>query len=252
MKKLALLILFVTSICDARVFSLEKETIAPYIKATYGTSSIAKTHFEDTAGTGVSISESVSANLGGEFGVIFSAPKIVFKLGVEVIKPADLKEVSGNDISGTSMYTMTSGIQGIIPKAGLDIAFRTTSNSRTFVALGGGAGTVTYKNSYTLTAAGQTAFPGIVDYSEEGSGTATLMEGSFNYEVLMNDTTTVTFELGYRSFSITSYKYKEAVTTIDGTTHAKNDSVLNFDGSAKASNLSGPFVGLAFRIYLGK
>lgn len=236
---------------EARVFRMNDETFATYFGASYGPSVLKQTHFSGTSGLGVVIDKSVTANYSGEFGILFRGSKVGLRLGLETIKPLTLAKATGSDANGVKLYDFESNISALVPKVTLEINLKGADTWRTFLALGAGTATATYKNSYTLTAEGQTTFPGIANFSEEGSSTALLYDGALGFETLVSDTTTILLGLGYRKLDITDYKYKTAVTSFDGS-HAAGDSVLNADGTNKKSSYTGAYASLFFRFYLGK
>lgn len=245
-------IITIPSCLFARVFDFNKENVAVYFGGSYGPSSqLKQTHFGDTSGTGTTIDKSVLTNYGGEYGVLFRSPKVGLRFSVELIKPATLTKAVGSDASGVKLYDFESSITALIPKVTLELNLKATDSWRSYITLGGGTATASFKNSYTFTTEGQTAFSSLADFSEEGTGTALLYDGGINFETLMNDTTTVAFSLGYRQLKILQYKYKSDVSNFSGA-HTAGDKMVNDDGSDKTSTFSGAVVGLLFRFYLGK
>jgi hypothetical protein len=243
--------MLIATSAGARVFRMTNESVAAYFGGSYGPSQIKQTHFSGSSGTGATVDKSVLTNSGGEFGFLFTSKALGLRMGVELIKPGTLTKGAGADSGGQKLYDFESSISALVPKLTLELNLRTEDQSRVFLALGGGTATATYKNSYALTAAGQTAFPGVADFSEEGTGTALLYDGAIGYERLMNDTTTFALSVGYRQLKILKYKYKVAVTDFNGA-HAVGDAVLNSDGTDKTSLFTGTTAWLLFRFYLGK
>lgn len=235
----------------ARVFRMNNETFATYFGGSYGPSSLKQTHFADTSGTDATIDKSVDINYSGEFGILFRSSKVGLRLGVEVINPSTISKAVGSDASGVKLYDFGSNISALVPKVTLEVNLKSTDSWRAFLAVGGGSATATYKNSYVLTADGQTAFPGVADFSEEGTAAALLYEGSLGFETLMSDTTTIVIGLGYRQLNVTGYKYKADVVSFDGS-HTSGDPVLNADGTNKTSSYTGAQASILFRFYLGK
>ncbi len=235
----------------ARVFRMSNESVAAYFGGSYAPSSLKQKHFSGTSGTGATIDKSVLTNYGGEFGVLFTSQAIGLRLGMELIRPGTLTKAVGTDSGAQKLYDFESSISALVPKATIELNLKTADTWRVFLALGGGTATASYKNSYALTAAGQAAFPGVADYSEEGTGTAILYDGAVGFESLMNDTTTIALSIGYRNLQIAQYKYKADVTSFSGV-HLKNDIVLNDDGTNKTSVFTGATGYLLFRFYLGK
>jgi hypothetical protein len=252
-KGLIIFILIVIGVVSqARVFSLLNETVAPYFKDNFGNSKVLQNAFDKSNGSNITIAKTASLNESGEFGLLITAPGFGFRVGIEMIRPSAIYAIQGMDTSLTPMYDFESYIQALIPKAGFDFGLYVTELSRVYLSVSGGSVTANIKNSYNLTAAGQTAFPGIADYVEESTGTSTMYETVFGYEHLLSDTTTFCFELGYRSLKVGQFKYKSDITDIYGTAHAAGDVVLNSDGLDRSLDFSGAFAGLALRFYLGK
>jgi hypothetical protein len=247
-------ILFTSSIgarAFARVFRMSNESVAAYFGGTYAPSSLKQTHFSGTSGTGATIDKSALTNYGGEFGVLFTSQAIGMRLGMELIKPGTLTKAVGADSGGQKLYDFESSISALVPKVTIELNLKTADTWRVFLALGGGTAAASYKNSYTLAVAGQAAYPGVADFSEEGTGNAILYDGALGFESLMNDTTTIALSVGYRKLEITQYKYKTNVTNFSGA-HLKNEIVLNDDGTNKTSMFTGATGFLVFRFYLGK
>lgn len=246
-----IIILFWVSLVQARVFKIDEETLATSVKGVWGPSSILQTHFEDTSGTNMSIEDAVNYNLGGEIGIVFSASRAAFRLGIESIHPNPIEAKEGTNLSNQVLYSFDSDISALITKADIDFILRSGEKWRIYLSLGGGVGTLTYTNSYVMTTDGQTVFSGLANFTETGTGTATMFEGAMNFEHLFSDTTTFVVEIGYRQLLFDKITFKEDVTTFTGA-HLKGDDVLNADGTAKTVDFSGPAVGFCFRFYLGK
>jgi hypothetical protein len=210
-----------------------------------------QSHFEDTSGTNITIDDAVNFNLGGEIGLAFTSSRAAFRLGIESIHPNPITAKEGTNLSSQAMYTFDSDISVLLPKADIDFTLRSSNTWRIFISLGGGVGTLAYKNSYAFTTEGQTVFSGLSNFSEEGTSTATMMEGALNFEHLFTDTTTIVIELGYRQLKFDELKYKENTDSFTGS-HAKGDVVLNADGSNKNVDFTGFVGGVCFRFYLGK
>lgn len=238
--------LLLSSIAEARVFDISKDSMAPYFLFTGGSSAVGKSAYENEA-SGVDVSGNVGYNYSGEFGFMYSRKLVNLRFGFEILKPQKLDNISGTNSSGTQLYTETSDILAYAPKLSVDINLHGTNEFRSFVSLSAGYGSVTLKNSYSYTAAGSAAYPG-VDSSIEAKGTATLLAASLGYEGVLSDTTTYVFEFGYRSLKFDSLEYSKAFTTMTGAV-SSGDPVMN--GASKRSlDLSGGFLSLGFRFYL--
>lgn len=238
--------LMVSSVAEARVFDISKDSVAPYFLLTGGSSAVGKSAYENEA-SGVNVSGGMNYNYSGEFGFMYSRKFANLRFGLEIIKPQKLDTISGKNSGGTELYTETSDVLAYAPKVSVDINLHGTNTFRSFVSASVGYGSMTLKNSYSFTAAGTAAYPG-VDSAIEAKGTATLLAASLGYEGILSDTTTYVFEFGYRSLKFDSLQYSKAFTTMTGAV-ASGDSVKN--GTANRSiDLSGGFLSLGFRFYL--
>jgi hypothetical protein len=249
--RIYLIVLVFPMTLNARVFNINEEKIATTVKGAWAPSSVLQSHFEDTSGTNITIEDEVNYNLGGEIGLVFTASRAAFRLGVESIHPNPIEAKEGTNLSNQIMYTFDSDISVLLPKADIDFTIRSGDAWRIFLSLGGGVGTLSYKNSYAMTTEGQTVFSGLANFSEEGTSTATMLEGGLNFEHLFTDTTTIVIELGYRQLKFEEVKFKNDVTSFTGA-HVKGDIVLNADGTNKAIDFTGFVAGVCFRFYLGK
>ena len=241
----------ISTVNQARVFSLSDQKIASYFKGTTGSSAVLQKPFSEAIDSSATIAETFSSNLAGEIGVVFTAPQIGFLLGVEIIHPKALAAVTGTDITAQDLFNLDSDVSALIPKFGFDIVLAKSELWRLYLNMSGGSGTLSYTNHYQLTAAGQTAFNGLADFSEEIGGVASMMSASFAAEGFLSDATTISLEAGYRQLSFTSLTYKKDVTSISGA-HLKGDVVNNLDGTAKTIDFGGVYGGVILRFYLGK
>lgn len=241
-------LIFITS-AQARVFSLADQAVASYFKGFTSPSGVLQTPFAGTMGSGSSVVEKYGSSIAGEVGVVFTSTQAAFSLGVELIHPKALSHVDGVDSASQVLYNLDADVSALIPKAGLDFIIKKGDHSRFYLNMSGGVGTLTYSNHYAFTAAGQTAFANLADFTEEGAASATLMEASLGYEQFLSDSTTMVFEGGYRQLNFSAITYKTAITDFSGA-HAKGDNVLNLDGTPKTINFTGSFAALTFRFYL--
>lgn len=254
MKIISGLVLFIyvwSAGAEARVFDINNESIATTVKGAWAPSSILQSHFEDTSGINITIEDAVNFNLGGEIGLVFTAPKAAFRLALESIHPNPIENKEGINLSSQIMYTFNSDVSVLLPKADIDFVLRSGNTWRIFLSLGGGVGTLSYHNDYAFSTAGQTVFAGLADFSEEGTSTATMMEGAVSFEHLFSDTTTFVIELGYRQLKFDQLKFKSDVTSFTGP-HLKGEDVLNADATNKELDFTGFVAGVCFRFYLGK
>ncbi|WP_295905579.1 hypothetical protein [uncultured Bdellovibrio sp.] len=243
---LPLLILFSSS-AQARVFDINKETFAAYFAVSGGGSQIGTSAVDGESGSGISFSGGSKYNYTGEFGFLYSRRFASLRFGFEILKPSALESTASN---GTSdLYSAKSDILGYVPKLTLEVNVHGTNDNRSFISLTAGSASVTMKNDYVLTAAGQAAYAGVADHSVEAKGSGTLLGASLGYEGIMTDTTTVVVEFGYRQLKIDNLKYSKDVTTFSGA-KTSGDSVLTSSGNQRDLDFSGGFISIGFRFYM--
>ncbi|AFY02770.1 hypothetical protein [Bdellovibrio bacteriovorus] len=243
----AALLISATS-AQARVFNINNETFAAYFDVSAGPSAIGTGAFDGEA-TGLSYSGGSGYNYSGEFGFLYTRQYMSLRFGLEIIRPSAIEGSSATNASETELYTADSQILGYAPKLGVEFNLQSNARSRSFVALGVGAASVTMKNSYTLTTDGQTAFPGVSNHDVEAKGSGTLLNASLGYEGLLTDTTTIVVEMGYRQLNIENLEYTKSVTTFKGPVNS-GDKVTTAAGEQRDLNLSGAFIAIGFRFYL--
>ncbi|KHD89231.1 MAG: hypothetical protein OM95_05315 [Bdellovibrio sp. ArHS] len=247
MKFLFLSFFLLSSTAQARVFNIQKETFAAYFLASGGASAIGTKALDGEAGATLSYGGNVNYNYSGEFGFLYSVRYLNFRFGFEILKPSALDSTANN---GTDdLYSADSQILGYVPKVGLEVNLQSTNTYRSFVSASAGLANVTLKNAYTLTTAGQTAFPGVADHTAESKGTATSLQASLGYEGVLSDTTTILVEFGYRQLKIDNLKYTKDVTTFSGA-KSSGDAVLTSTGEQRELDFSGGFISLGFRFYM--
>lgn len=235
------------SAAQARVFDITKETFAAYFLATGGGSSVGTKAVEGEAAGNLSYDNGVKYNYSGEFGFIYSRPLGSLRFGFEIFKPSMLETTAKNGATG--LYSASSDLLGYAPKLAIEINVHGNKQSRSYISGAVGTAIFTMKNDYTLTAAGQSAFPGVSDHSTEAKGSSTLLSLALGYEGILTDTTTITAEFGYRQLKVDNFKYSKDVTTFSGA-HSSGDVLQNTSGGARTLDFSGGFISIGFRFYL--
>ncbi|MEN0060222.1 MAG: hypothetical protein AAGB31_15395 [Bdellovibrio sp.] len=236
-----------SSVAQARVFNINKETFAAYFLMTAGGSQIGTAAVDGEAGTGLTYSNGVNYNYTGEFGFLYSRPAASLRFGFEILKPVNLESTAKN--SSSSLYSAEGEILGYVPKVALELNLHGSNTYRSFFAATVGAAQVTLKNNYTLTTAGQAAYPSVSNHEVEGKGSSTLLSASLGYEGIMSDTTTILVEFGYRQLKFDSLKYTKDVTTFSGA-KASGDTMVKSTGENRELDFSGGFISIGFRFYL--
>lgn len=241
------LLLLVCSSAQARVFNVNNEAFAAYFLATGGGSALGTSALDGESGASFTFSGGTNYNYTGEFGFLYSTPYVGFRFGFEVIKPFALGSSANNGAS--ELYSVTSSLVGYAPKLTVDVNIHRATTSRSFVTATVGSASVTMKNEYTLTSAGQTAFPGVANHTAESKGDGILYAASVGYEGLLADTTTILAEFGYRQLKIDNLSYTKDVTTFTGA-KTSGSPVLNSSGAQRTMDLSGGFLSIGFRFYM--
>lgn len=207
--------------------------------------SLNKDAFQHSIPNNLEIDKKVTYGLTGEIGVVFSSQVINLKIGVEIIKPNKISNLSIKDTNDNTAFSLTSEVLVYVPTIGVEIIFFKKHQSRFFWEINGGPATVTLNNEYSSIDSSY----GISDFIEKAEGTVYTINSAFSYEINFFDTSTSIFSLGYRHLIIEKLKHQASYTSFIGT-HQKGDYVLNSDDSYRKLNLSGIFFSLSFRIYL--
>lgn len=232
---------------EARVFDLGAESFSAYIKGTIGPAFTSGLH-DDSSGTNISLDSQHKSVRSGEFGFIYSTLLTNIRVGLSVLVPESLQNQSGQNSSGTEVYSLNSELTVTSPTLALEFNFMRSPRSRGVFSLGLGYANLVARNAYTINSSGQSLF-GITDFSEELRSTALMYEAGVGYEFLMTDTTTFIVEGGYRWLNFTEIKHNKAVTTFQGVV-AKGDIAKNMDGTARSLNITSGYAGISFRIWI--
>jgi hypothetical protein len=241
-----------TSVAQARVFDIMNElNFAPYVRGTFGDSLVQKEAFVHGDGD-TPVAASSQYNLSGEIGMLvhLSGP-VNFRAGAEIIAPSSVTSAKGYNSSNQQLFSLDSQIFVFNPQAAFEIVLTKWKASRALFMFGAGYATVSLKNSYTLTAAGQTQFGINNNFTESATASDINYWAGFGYEFHFADRAMLMLEASYREFKVNNLDNSQAQTTIVNTSGAADGSrLLNMDGTGRKFDLSGAFVGLSFRFYL--
>ncbi len=188
-------------------------------------------------------SEKLTSMMGAEFGFLYAISAVSLRFGFEILAPGKLTDVIGSN-SGTQAFALKSEAAIYSPKIGIEMNFYTTRYWRIYG--GGYAGTASGSLANTYSSVTATP-PG--DHKVQYKSAAPMTAAVIAYEFHMNDTTTLSLEIGQKNLNFSDWKYAEDVTTFDGS-HAKGEAALRADGEPRGLNLSGQFATLGFRFYL--
>ncbi|MFP5519137.1 MAG: hypothetical protein ACLGGX_04495 [Bdellovibrionia bacterium] len=244
-----IVLIFLSTNVQARVFNLTQEKFASYLILGGGPSGTGKTFFEGETASSLEYSKGYSLDTSGEFGFMWASQYLNLRLGLEFISPAVLKGVEAT--SGTTvLYEIESKISGYVPKVGVEFNLQSTPRTRSFAFFNYGSGSITVDNTYDLTADGLAAFPGVVDHVLKMKGSAQHLSGGLGFEGFFSDTTTYIFEIGYRAMNFDKLTATETVTTFSNQVYDSGDVVKFANGDNRVLNMSGYFLNLGIRIYL--
>ncbi len=247
MKFLLLALFLMGSSAHALQFDLKNAGFGTYIRGEYGLAVRGDASYADSSGADVTFDGTRTSNAGGEFGVLWSGQKTVFRISTELLLPKSMTGITGG-VSGTPYFTLDSKVTGIVPQANLDFIVKPLAESRILVSIGGGYAYVTTTNTYKMTTAGTTAYPSVADHTETGKGSGLSVQTSVAYEMEFADHATLVFDVGYRYLRITELKSSGDVKTFSGT-YADGDTLKNNNGSDRSLDLGGAFAGAGFRFY---
>lgn len=242
-------LIFMASSSQARVFDMGSESFASYLKLVYQPTTIQKSGFEKASPHNESYDQSLTLLYAGEFGLVYATPTVNFRFGIEIIRPPTLKDVKATDAGGTELYTLNSDVSVVIPKVGLELNMKKWKTSRLYLMASYGQGNLGMVNSYTMAAAG-TTLTGKSDFTEDGRGTGTQMEGALAFEMLAFDSTSLALEVGQRTLKFDSIKHSRDTNSIAQGSVTKGAEMLNADGTARTLDFTGFFAALNFRFWV--
>ncbi|MDX9732192.1 MAG: hypothetical protein RBT63_10510 [Bdellovibrionales bacterium] len=238
---------------EARRFDFGSELFHTYFGASYGPSNMSDHAFGQAAGAGARSDQVVQASYSGEIGIAFSLPsmaqKLLFRIGGEYLVGSSLSGIQVSEAAtGTKLFELDSRVHAAIPSVGFEAPFIRTPTSR--VSLGGGLGYafVSLDQDYRMTPAGAAAY-GIGDYEERASVRAPTWRLYLNAETWFVDTTTIAFELGYRSLRVGEIQSTKGTAAISGG-QQEGSPLKNSDGSNRSFDMGGAYASISFRFYL--
>lgn len=244
-KLLFMAIILSGGLAQARVFTMSKESFAPYLRGSYTPVSMTDGVYSGALGSGSSAETKMKYDASGELGVVYGSPKVKVRIGIEYLMIPRVSEDAVN-ASGTALYSIDSQATVLTPKLDLEFNLKTWQAARLFFMAGAGYANLSSKNSYAFTGA---STYGLSDFSESLKATTIMEEASFGFEGLMSDATTFAFELGYRNLKFDKIKYSSSGTGFQGAFNS-GDTAMNTDGSKRTLNLSNVFVGISLRFWL--
>lgn len=235
----------------ARVFDFNDESLAAFFRVSAAMSSVGRDAYGNAGGSGTSFGDEVPYNQSIELGFLLAIKSVVFKFGAEAYQASTITDAAGKNASGTKLMDATSKIFVFNPNLVVEYSINFDSQSRSFVGVGAGYSTVSVDNDFRLTSDGQAAFPSVSDYIEKLDATVISYSLNYGWEYSFIDNVTATIEMGYRYMPFDELEHKADYTTFNGAV-TKGDVAINNNGSKRSFDMSGPYVGLAFKFYIGR
>ncbi|MES2962450.1 MAG: hypothetical protein V4760_01075 [Bdellovibrionota bacterium] len=244
---LVLLAFVLPSVSHARAFDLKNERVAPFIRGTFGYCLAGTTAFGGSSGADITFDKSANFATGGEFGVVVEGPSLGMRISVEYLIPKQLTSAEGKDQAGATQFSMESKMGVLIPQVNFDFNMKTTNVSRYFVGGGVGMATLTLENQFTQSAG--SSYSALGNFTENGTGSTVGGQVYAGYETHFTDTVSISFDVGYRYYNVTTINSTKSQTSFTGS-QVEGQPLKNHDGTDRQVNLSGPYGALGFRFYL--
>jgi hypothetical protein len=233
---------------EARVFSFEQESFAPFLNLRGGMSSMgyAPYDWQQVQGHGGGKADFI---YGGEFGARWRSPHFAFSLGVLVQRLDAVRGVQGFDGFGASLFAAEAEALAFGPTAQLDIQLAQATTHQWKLFFGGGYQFAKHQTRYQLTSLGQSTWglPGEVQETYK----ATIPHATFGIgaEFLMAKTTTMSLQLGYHHSISSAWTHGQNGTNMAGT-YTEGAPVIFEDGTTKPINWSYAFLQIGFQFYV--
>ena len=242
-------VVFGASQAQAKVFSYNNQTFAAFVRGGSGLSRLGQDAYVHSSGAStVFADDPVKFNLFGEVGLQIAMGSVNMRLGLEALRPKETL-IEGKNSSGTSLFTLTSGVFAYSPSVTFEFIYSVLGGVRFYSFLTASYSFVTLDNKYEMTAAGTTAFSPATSYTEKADGSAFGGMLGLGFETVFVDNATFSLDFGYRHLVVDNFKHK-ADGTVIGDMVAKGDTVMNHNGSARKLDLGGVSMGAIFRFYI--
>jgi len=238
--------IFSTSV-QARVFSFENESFAPYFAIQGGQSST--NHQPYTwQGTSTFLGDRFDFIYGSEFGVYFRTHSVGVRLGALVQKFDPVQGATGFNSLGDPLFSVESSGLSYGPIVQLDYQFAKTPLYHWMLLIGGGLQVAKMANNYNFTSVGQSLVNGQAAINETYKAQYSFATIGLGTEVLLAKTTTVSFILGYNHMIDPDWKYVTTGSSFAGP-HTDGQALLLEDGTSKKINWSHLFLQVSFQFY---
>ncbi len=243
----SILAFFVSPFVEARVFSFENESFAPYLSVLGGSPSTQHQPYSWQSTSGFT-GDRFDLIYGGEFGFYLRGGSMGMKLGALVQKFDPVQGAIGRNAAGLALFSVDSEGLSYGPHFQLDYQFAKTPQYHWMILVGGGIQFAKINNSYSMTTAGQALVGGQTSLNEAYKTQYNFATLGIGTEFFLTRTTTMSFVLGYHYMLEPQWKY---VTTGENFAGPNSDGqeVRLENGALKNINWSHIFLQLSFQFY---
>ncbi len=239
--------IFLSSNSQARVFSFDNESFAPYFAIQGGLPSTNHQPYSWQS-TSSLIGDRFDFIYGGEFGVYFRTQSVGLRLGALMQKFDPVQGATGLNSLGDPLFSVESSGLSYGPIVQLDYQFAKTPHYHWMFLVGGGLQYAKMENSYNFTSDGQSLVNGQTAINESYKAQYSFATIGIGTEVLLVKNTTVSFILGYNHMFEPDWKYATTGSSFAGP-HTDAQPLLLEDGTPKKINWSHIFLQLSFQFY---
>src|SRR4051812_16744114 len=122
----ALILLTTGTLAQARVFDYKDSSLAAFLRATGGLSSIAQTPFKESSGSNTTVDGTTKYQYSGELGFALGLGSDArIRLGAELIQHRPVSDAAGTNPAGTERFKLDSSVSVFNPNLTLEYAFKT-------------------------------------------------------------------------------------------------------------------------------
>lgn len=245
-------VLIASHVAQAKVFNFARNSYATYLRGGYGNNNAGKGAYQPGFPATVTFPDNngMYQDYQGELGFAWTVSNsMTFRLGAEVLYPMMQVDNNGKNAVGNPLVIAQNQVFALIPQLDLEIYFANKNSFRAYFGAGGGYAYATVKNSIAFTAAGNAAFPGLVNYTEEGTGYNIYGRAFLGFEFAFFDNVGFSVDAGYKYLRVDNfYSVRNTVTCLR--TYIVGDKLMNNDGTARTVDFSGAYIAGTFRFYL--
>ncbi len=233
---------------EARVFSFENESVAPFINFRGGISSMGSQAFRWQSATSYS-GDDVDFIYGGEFGLYLRGGSFGLSLGVLVHTFDPVSGGTASNASGTTLYT--ADVEGMAygPQVVFDFLLTKDEGYLWKLLLGGGYQFAKIESTYNFTATGQALVSGQSTLTEIYKQEAPFALLGISTEFMLSGTTTINITAGYHYSLGDEWTYGAGGSNFAGS-YSQGGKVNFEDGTSRPIDWSYAFIQLGFNFYV--